>query len=297
MPRHYCAGDRGSLCSRASSEEALPAAAEYSASLKTNPLFAGRNEHFLNALVNMFDVELFLEGSAILHQGELADKLYCLVSGEVEVLVDGKQVNRLSGKGVVFGLAAMFGSIGGNRRRNATIRALTVCECRAIQGKDFMSILVRYPEEHKHYEKMALDQIQGQSPVLKRHGSQWSKAAAVDRAEKMSKSDIHADRSFAVLTPLAMTWKPAHRSIRPRIVSPSLSPKCRATTLRPRLPAPIHRLEHCPGVALPGSRWWENWLHPGQEGSPRRPWTFPKESRFPHSAVVSPRFGSFHNAR
>lgn len=72
-------------------------------------------------------------GEVIVHQGDPADRFYVIVSGEVEVLVDGTPV-RVSSAG------ECFGEMGLMRRapRNASVRALTDVCVVAVDGQAFV---------------------------------------------------------------------------------------------------------------------------------------------------------------
>lgn len=79
-------------------------------------------------------------GQAVVRQGELADKLYIIASGEVEVIreADGeKRVVNTLGQGHFFG----EGGVVEARPRNATVRALTDCDLLVLDGNTFRRML------------------------------------------------------------------------------------------------------------------------------------------------------------
>ncbi|CAE8661673.1 unnamed protein product, partial [Polarella glacialis] len=127
--------------------------------LMNNPIFTGRNALFVCELGMEAHIELFTAGDTILTQGDIADRVFCLKTGEVEVIVDDVPITSLAGDGTIFGLAAMFKCVGGSNKRNATVKALGLCDCRVITQAAFHAALKRYPEEKAHFQKLAEEQV------------------------------------------------------------------------------------------------------------------------------------------
>lgn len=126
--------------------------------LEVSQFFAGRDPHFLLALAEELQVELFIPGQTILVEGEIGDAMYFLNRGTVEVFVAGGKVKVAElPNGVVFGEMAV---ISGTGKRMATIRALELCDCRVIQKSDFVRILNHFPAERRHYEEMGTKRVE-----------------------------------------------------------------------------------------------------------------------------------------
>lgn len=121
--------------------------------LKTKE-FSGRDPEFVKDVALRAQLALFSEGDIILQQGDAADKLYCLKTGEVAIIVDEVQVATLGG-GAVFGIAAMFDTAG---KRNATVKALGFCDCRVITRSAFQVAVESYPSEKAHFRELASEQ-------------------------------------------------------------------------------------------------------------------------------------------
>lgn len=79
-------------------------------------------------------------GQDIVRQGELADNLYIIASGEVEVVRESDGQRRVVGK---LSQGQFFGEVGvvGGKPRNATVRALTDCDLLALDGNTFRRLL------------------------------------------------------------------------------------------------------------------------------------------------------------
>ncbi|MBI3762613.1 MAG: cyclic nucleotide-binding domain-containing protein [Chloroflexi bacterium] len=79
-------------------------------------------------------------GQDIVRQGELADNLYIIASGEVEVIRDSNGERRVVGK---LSRGQFFGEVGvvGGKPRNATVRAVTDCDLLALDGNTFRRML------------------------------------------------------------------------------------------------------------------------------------------------------------
>eukprot|EP00930_Biecheleria_cincta_P004936 TRINITY_DN105869_c0_g1_i1.p1 TRINITY_DN105869_c0_g1~~TRINITY_DN105869_c0_g1_i1.p1 ORF type:complete len:346 (+),score=38.36 TRINITY_DN105869_c0_g1_i1:41-1039(+) len=122
--------------------------------LKTKE-FSGRDPEFVKDVAFKAQLALFSDGDTILQQGDAADKLYCLKTGEVAIIVDEIQVATL-GAGAIFGIAAMFDTAG---KRNATVKAIGFCDCRVITRSAFQAAVENYPSEKAHFRELAAEQV------------------------------------------------------------------------------------------------------------------------------------------
>lgn len=109
-------------------------------------LFRGLNAEQLEMLSRLLNPEQYAMQQAIFHQGDRADKLHILLSGQVEILLkpyDGEQLLVASiGSGGVFGWSAALG------RREYTSDAVAVVdgEGLSIRGKALRSFCEAHPE-------------------------------------------------------------------------------------------------------------------------------------------------------
>jgi len=71
--------------------------------LKSNETFSGADNEVLSGLISDGEVHAFEAGENIVVQGETGKSIWVLLEGELIVLIDEKEVNRVSGKGLIFG--------------------------------------------------------------------------------------------------------------------------------------------------------------------------------------------------
>ena len=82
----------------------------------------------------------FKPGEIIFGQGDPGDTMYVVNAGEIDIEIDGKVVETLSG-GTIFGeMALIDGSA-----RSATARAKTQCEVSPITEKNFLLLVDEMP--------------------------------------------------------------------------------------------------------------------------------------------------------
>lgn len=115
---------------------APPAPAE----LRRYGLFGGLFDPQLERIAARIRTEELAEGTALIREGELGDRLYCLVTGEVEVLRqehDGVQavVARL-GPGQTIGEMELIDM----QPRSATVVALTGCTAHSLALRDLLAL-------------------------------------------------------------------------------------------------------------------------------------------------------------
>ena len=113
--------------------------------------------HFLvcqNALLVNYLADLFRDqvrptagfqniqpGDVIIQQGDVADHVYTIISGEADVFVDGVKVGDI-GEEEVFGAMAVFTG----EPRSATVIARTPCTIMAVPQKDFILLIEAQPK-------------------------------------------------------------------------------------------------------------------------------------------------------
>jgi CRP-like cAMP-binding protein len=111
------------------------------------PLLASLSPAELAVVAIWVSVERYSAGAAIVRQGETADRMFVIVGGQVEVLVDDAQgaprrVSVLS-TGSYFGEIALLGD--DSARRMATVRSVTTVELFSLQKEDFRILLRSQP--------------------------------------------------------------------------------------------------------------------------------------------------------
>jgi len=108
--------------------------------LKTVPLFAmcdAREVERLGMLVEEVDLPA---GRVLFKQGDTAQELFIIVSGEVRVERDGAVLN-LCGPGEIFGEIALVA--GGPR--TATVTCVTDCRLLVLGRREFHSLMDEFP--------------------------------------------------------------------------------------------------------------------------------------------------------
>ena len=130
---------------RALSERLLEADRRfYEAHLSRIPLFRGLSPAQLEDLRQKLSPEVFRRGEVICREGEEADRMWFLESGQVEVViqVDGEEVRLATLRdGDFFGeMALLTGSV-----RSATVRALTDVDLWSLRKEEFDGLLLQYP--------------------------------------------------------------------------------------------------------------------------------------------------------
>lgn len=113
--------------------------------LSSIPLFENLQKEELDIISRYCHYKQFQTGKVLFYEGERADKLYIIVSGEVEIWADFKQKDRdllaLSGKGEIVGEMALIDDL----PRSATLIAQNDCEVYTISQEDFSEILTQCP--------------------------------------------------------------------------------------------------------------------------------------------------------
>ncbi len=105
------------------------------------PLFANMTPEQREVLVLHFQPQAAAPGERVIKTGDVADAMYLICKGEVEVTMGGRHlVNR--GPGEFFGEMGLL-----NRgQRTADVIALDYCSFAKLSGPDFHRFLKRYPE-------------------------------------------------------------------------------------------------------------------------------------------------------
>lgn len=113
-------------------------------------IFREADELFLRESVRLMKPQVFLPGEYIIRQGEFADCMYFLASGEVRIVINGKDVARL-GPGSPFGETALID----NQHRNASVISDSYGTGYRLDKDDFNELRAKYPEFDRQVEEIA----------------------------------------------------------------------------------------------------------------------------------------------
>lgn len=218
--------------------------------LRDTPFFKNRDPKFLDVLMETLQVQVRLPGEAIITQGDDGDCLYFLYRGEAEVVVGEheKQVAILK-DGSLFGEMALLG----NGKRTATVRALSLCDCRVISAEAFHASLVRFPSEGAFFTKLAKERLAEITKVNGRKHLADFQLKPLDESLKTYKRAPHAvmgpRKSVSTPTPHSeaasrSTVSSARRSI--GLSQPEQATPRRSSRLEPGTPRHNSRTQSAP---------------------------------------------------
>lgn len=110
---------------------------------------------------SLFDLEQYEPGEVIFREGDLADRVYFIQKGTVEVVrtLEGKEIvlARL-GPGDFFGEMAFFVSDG---RRTAAVRTFTPVELQVLGKENFTRLMQAIPAARKEFSAKAIERLRG----------------------------------------------------------------------------------------------------------------------------------------
>ena len=110
------------------------------------PLFAGLTSEQREVLVLHFQPQTAQPGERVIREGDAADALYLISSGEVEVTIEGRRlVTR--GPGEFFGEMGLLR--GGLRAADVTTGLQSICRAQRARFPPFPEALSRYPTAHR----------------------------------------------------------------------------------------------------------------------------------------------------
>jgi NADH dehydrogenase len=97
--------------------------------------------------------EHFEPGQEVFHEGDLGDRIYIILSGRAEVLVQanghGRQIAQL-GAGECFGEMALLG----HASRNATVRCVSAMDTLALPKYEFDALAENLPDLRSSFERI-----------------------------------------------------------------------------------------------------------------------------------------------
>jgi CRP-like cAMP-binding protein len=109
--------------------------------LSAVPEFRTMQKDALAALAAGMREEAFAAGEVVIEAGELADRVFVLCEGALEVSLSGRVVRRLE-RGALLGELAFFA----DGARTATVRAVGACTMLSLHFENFRAFLLRHPE-------------------------------------------------------------------------------------------------------------------------------------------------------
>ena len=124
------------------------------------PLFASLTPEQREVLVLHFQPHTAEPGERIIRAGDVADALYLISAGEVEVTLDGQRINT-RGPGEFFG---EMGLLSGGRR-SADVTALDYSRFAMLSGRDFHKFLRRFPEIRAQITRLAAERAGHSRPA------------------------------------------------------------------------------------------------------------------------------------
>ena len=113
-------------------------------------IFKDADELFIRESVRLMKPQVFLPGEYIIRQGEFADCMYFLASGEVRIVINGSDVARL-GPGSPFGETALID----NQHRNASVISDSYGTGYRLDKDDFNELRSKYPDFDRQVEAIA----------------------------------------------------------------------------------------------------------------------------------------------
>ena len=113
-------------------------------------IFKEANELFLRESVRLMKPQVFLPGEYIIRQGEFADCMYFLTSGDVRIVINDAEVARLC-PGSPFGETALIT----NQFRNASVISESYGTGYRLIKADFDILRSKYPEFDRQVEKIS----------------------------------------------------------------------------------------------------------------------------------------------
>lgn len=118
------------------------------------PLFDQLDATSIAEIAGLLKPQVFPSGTAIVRQGERAEAMFFIMSGEVEVEILPKPVTLGSGQ--------HFGEIALLRRTNRTATVSTITDCRllALEVTDFQRLLQVHPTIREHIDRIAAERLE-----------------------------------------------------------------------------------------------------------------------------------------
>ena len=134
------------------------------------PLFSDLNEQELYSLLSHIQSQTFPKGSLICREGEGGDSLFVICRGEVSIMKRGSEGREVSVRHLRDG--DFFGEFGFfiDRKRHATVRAVTECEILEISRNALNQMIEVHPRLNEVlqnlFKERVLDNLLALSPIF-----------------------------------------------------------------------------------------------------------------------------------
>jgi CRP-like cAMP-binding protein len=115
---------------------------ELTSHLRENAEFSRVSDAALAALIQSGERHTFEAGEDLIRQGESGQRIWVLITGELEAFVDGATVNRVTTAGEVVGQISAVSFT----PATATVRMVTPGECLAVSHRDLHEAMERHPD-------------------------------------------------------------------------------------------------------------------------------------------------------
>jgi len=171
------------------------------------PLFKDCSREFINLLSEHVHSKVYCSGETILKQGDLGDRMYMMIRGEVEVVCGDVVVAKL-GNGAVFGEMAAMAKEPMLARRTATIRALSFVDCRVITRDQLLSTLSHFPREARIIDKKRqrrLADLHDKGVLVKAEERRWCRPVEASQPEGSQGSGTNGKRAWRRATLVLQT--------------------------------------------------------------------------------------------
>ncbi|MBI4765812.1 MAG: cyclic nucleotide-binding domain-containing protein [Deltaproteobacteria bacterium] len=129
------------------------------------------NPDEIRGLIPLIRLRHFEAGSVVFNQGDIGDSLYLIDDGEVEVLRDGRPIDRM-GAGDSFGEVALLTG----EPRNATLRCISTVRAWQIMKDDFDWIVKKTPLLYDSLKKLSVER----TPAADKGSKAWSESVVKD---------------------------------------------------------------------------------------------------------------------
>lgn len=110
--------------------------------LRENADFSRVSDVALAALIQSGERYATAAGEELIRQGESGQRIWVIIAGELEALVDGEIVNRLTTPGEIVGQISAVSFT----TATATVRMASPGECLAVSHGDLHAVMERYPD-------------------------------------------------------------------------------------------------------------------------------------------------------
>ena len=134
-------------------------------------VFANCSAGFMSAITNFLQPQICLPTDHLMYEGDMADEMYFVRSGSLEVRVRNRRVAEL-GSGSIIGEVALVLSL----KRTASVVALTFCSLFMLRQHDFEQVCELFPDDLDVVKEVANERHQA-SQVAALGGSKLKAAA------------------------------------------------------------------------------------------------------------------------